>query len=260
MTGRRTDQALLLGRFPYGESSLVAHAFTRAHGRVHLLAKGAYRATSRFAWTLDLFADLELTWSRRRGSPLALLSAASVERSRRGIPADLVRYRAALAALELADLCTQDGQPEPGLFDLTVGLLDRLDAGAAVPELELCAFDLRALAQLGLAPALARCATCGRAAPPLSRERHQVVFSAAAGGRLCSDCATGARATGILVGTLPIDVLRVAYTLLTDPPENAARLRLTAAQGERLRSFVQKFLEHHLESARRSRIVPSHHA
>lgn len=260
MATRRVDRALLLGRFPFGESSLVAHAFTREHGRVHLLAKGAYRATSRFAWTLDLFDELELTWSERRGSPLALLAAGTVTRRRRCIPADLTRYRAALAGLELADLCTQERQPEPGLFDLTGAFLERLDAGAPAPRLELCAFDLRALDRLGLAPALLGCARCGRAAPPLSQERHQVVFSAAAGGRLCSDCATEARTTGLRVGTLPVDVLRVAHSLLTDPPENAARLRLTATQEDRLQRFVQEFLEHHLESARRSRLVPSHPA
>ena len=41
------DRALLLKRYPFSESSLVAHLCTREHGRVHVLAKGAYRPTSR---------------------------------------------------------------------------------------------------------------------------------------------------------------------------------------------------------------------
>ena len=42
----QTDRALCLRRFPYGESSLVAHFMTREHGRVALLAKGAKSVTA----------------------------------------------------------------------------------------------------------------------------------------------------------------------------------------------------------------------
>ena len=54
------DNALLLRRFPYGESSLVVHALTRAHGRVALLARGAYRPKSAYCGVLDLFDKHDL--------------------------------------------------------------------------------------------------------------------------------------------------------------------------------------------------------
>ena len=50
------DHAVLLRRHPYGESSLVVHVLTREHGRVALLAKGAYRPTSRYFGVLDFGA------------------------------------------------------------------------------------------------------------------------------------------------------------------------------------------------------------
>ena len=71
------DRALLLRRFPYGESSLVCHALSRTHGRVHLLAKGAYRPTSRFYAALDLFDTLELEWNATPGRELAVLAVKS---------------------------------------------------------------------------------------------------------------------------------------------------------------------------------------
>ena len=55
-----SDRALLLRRFPYGESSLVVQALTREHGRVHLIAKGVYRPSARFYAALDLFDTLEI--------------------------------------------------------------------------------------------------------------------------------------------------------------------------------------------------------
>ena len=56
----REDRALVLGRHPWSESSLVVHALTAGHGRVHLLARGAYRPGSRYFAALDLFDTLEI--------------------------------------------------------------------------------------------------------------------------------------------------------------------------------------------------------
>ena len=176
------DNALLLRRFPYGESSLVVHALTRAHGRVALLARGAYRPKSAYCGVLDLFDTLRIGWSASPRSELGSLRAASIEARRRGITRSLARYRAALAVLELADLGSRAGQPEPGLFELCEGSLERLDAGRVDPDLELVAFDLRFLHNLGLAPALEACAACGGPAPPLASggsEAARAAFSAA---------------------------------------------------------------------------------
>jgi len=81
------DHAVVLRRYPYGESSLVVHVLTREHGRVALLAKGAYRPTSRYFGVLDFGATLELEYSRAPRSDLGLLRAGSVLRTRRGLGA-----------------------------------------------------------------------------------------------------------------------------------------------------------------------------
>ena len=64
---QRSDRALILRRFAFGESSLVLQVLTRELGRVHLIAKGAYRPTSRYYAALDLFDTLDLDWSEQRG-------------------------------------------------------------------------------------------------------------------------------------------------------------------------------------------------
>ncbi len=76
----RSGRALVLRRTPYGESSLVVQLLTEHEGRVHLLAKGAYRHTSRYFAVLDLFDSLDLEWSTSRTSELGLLRAGSIAR------------------------------------------------------------------------------------------------------------------------------------------------------------------------------------
>ena len=106
---RGTDRALLLRRFPYGESSLVLHVLTRAHGRLALLAKGAYRPSSAYYAAFDLFDTLELSFQAPKGDGLALVSGAEILVRRPDLAQDLERYRVASSALELAHLCGLEG-------------------------------------------------------------------------------------------------------------------------------------------------------
>jgi len=238
----REAEALLLARHPFGESSLVVHALGRRAGRLHLLARGAYRPTSGYFAVLDLFDTLALGWSPPRTGDLGRLSAASIVVRRRRLPRDLAAYRAGLGVLELVDLVTRPGAPQPGLFELAAPALDRLDTGAADPELEVAALGLRTLALLGLEPALLGCASCGREAPAARGERDRTAFSAAAGGRLCRACAARARSEGARTGWLEARTLEAA----------AAALRRGAAavppgRSAAVRDFARRFLEHHLE-------------
>ena len=118
MRGVRSDRGVLLRRTAYGESSLVVQVLTPRFGRVHLLAKGAYRPTSRYFAVLDLFDTLELQWSVRGGADLGLLREASISVRRRHLTDDLGAYGGALSALELAEIAARPGQPDPALFQL----------------------------------------------------------------------------------------------------------------------------------------------
>ena len=76
------DQAILLRRFPYSESSLVTRVFTRQHGKIGLLARGAHRPKSRFYCVLDHFDTLELTWKEQRGRELQELREGDIHTRR----------------------------------------------------------------------------------------------------------------------------------------------------------------------------------
>ena len=73
-----TDRALVLSRHAFGESSLVVHVLTPGSGRVNVLAKGAYRPTSRYFAVLDRFDTLELEWSAAPRQELATLRRGDV--------------------------------------------------------------------------------------------------------------------------------------------------------------------------------------
>jgi DNA repair protein RecO (recombination protein O) len=250
---RLSDRALVLRRFPYGESSLVVHLLTRQHGRVAALAKGAYRPRSRYCGVLDLFDTLEVEWRGGRGAGLALVAEAGIAVRRRALSRDLDRYRAALAVLELSGLGARERHEEARLFDLAERALDLLQDPGADPRVALVAFDLRFLQAMGLAPALEACAACGRAVPDPSDAAAPVPFSSGAGGRLCGSCAREARASGRSVAGIPLHVVREARSLMRAPARALVGVRVAPERMERVRALVQRFLDYHLETRPRSR-------
>src|SRR3954463_6156069 len=62
---KRVDQepGYVLHTYPYKETSLIVEAFTRRHGRVALLARGARRPRSAMRGVLLAFHPLRLGWS-----------------------------------------------------------------------------------------------------------------------------------------------------------------------------------------------------
>ncbi|HTF91379.1 MAG TPA: DNA repair protein RecO [Planctomycetota bacterium] len=254
---RRADTALLLRRFPFGESSLVVHAATRSHGSVHLLAKGAYRPTSRYYAALDLFDTLELEWQESPGRELSNLVAATIGVRRHRLAHDLERYKASLSVLELADLGSQEGPANIELFELASRALDQL-LSPCPAELTLVEFELAFLHNLGLAPALLECAACAGPAPAaVAGGSPRVAFSAQGGGRLCLRCAGEARAHGRRVGTLPESVLLHAARLTGSPaiqpnPNTAKEARLDTRSLTLVHDAVARFLEHQLQGRPKS--------
>jgi DNA repair protein RecO (recombination protein O) len=266
---RARSPALLLERYPYGESSLVVHLLTPAHGRVHALAKGCYRPGAASYCALDLFDTLEVDFAPRQGGGLATLRSARVLRRRAGLAFDLERYRCALAHVELVAIAAREGHEETGLYATLERALERLLDPRCDPAVERIVFDLAFLQNLGLAPALEACATCGRAAAA----RAGSSWSRAAGGVLCERCAGEARRAGRALETPAPAVLAIARALSppaaspttrsttartgapAPPPtrQGTPSIKMQPAQSSAVRAFVESFLFHHLEQAPRSR-------
>jgi DNA repair protein RecO (recombination protein O) len=257
------DRALLLKRYPFGESSLVAHLCTREHGRVHLIAKGVYRPTSRFFAALDFLDTLEIEWDHAPRRDLANLRSAAILARRRAIPNDRPRWFAANGMLELADLASRAAHPDPALFDLLEGGLDELESDRAPSDVVLVAFELSYLEALGLSPALQDCAACGGTAQPVvarapsgrrGSARPRAAFSAGAGGRLCRACAEESRASGRRVGTLPVETLDDARRFQSGGVRRSGEAGSGLSQDriDRVRDFVGRFLDYHLEARPRT--------
>ena len=180
------DQAIVLRRLDYSETSQVLVFLTRDHGRQRLIAKGIKRSTKkRFAPAIELLERGQLVFlagsEHREG--LGTLTEWRQAELHLGLRRDLQRLYAGQYAAEVTAAMIADGDPHPDLFDVMVGLLDSL-AGGGDPLPLLAGYQVALLAAVGLWPDLTRCVICDKSAPP----GRAAYFSAHQGGLICRDC------------------------------------------------------------------------
>ncbi|MCL1826382.1 MAG: DNA repair protein RecO [Betaproteobacteria bacterium] len=142
---RVTQQpAWVLHAFPWRETSLIIEVFTRDHGRIALVAKGARRPMSELRGVLMAFQPLLLDFSG--GGEVKTLARGEW----RGAQAPL-SGRALLCAYYLNELLlklTAREDPHPALFDAYESAIGAMGRGENLPMV-LRRFELALLRELG---------------------------------------------------------------------------------------------------------------
>lgn len=151
MTKRTEEAAFLLHFTPYRETSLVVDLFTREHGRIAAVAKGAKRPRSALRAVLLQFQPLSVSYTGR--AELRTLTGAEWAG---GLIAP--RGDALLCAFYLNELLVRllpREDPHPALYDGYSRALAALSDGAPIDE-TLRRFEWLLLRESGYAPDLLR--------------------------------------------------------------------------------------------------------
>ena len=167
---RRTDHepVYVLHSYPYKETSLIVEAFTRRHGRLGLLARGARRPRSAIRGMLLAFHPLGLSWSGSGDlGTLRSVDWAGTHRAPAGLGLMCGFYLNEL----LMRLLPRD-DPHERLFDAYAESL-RCLAEARDQEPVLRAFERRLLGELGYAPLLEHDAISGAPIEPGQRYMYE---------------------------------------------------------------------------------------
>ena len=131
---------------PYRESSLLIDMFTRAYGRVTLLAKGIRRLKSRQRSAMMPFSPLSMGWSGKGDLPV-------LTHSEHDGPVNMLSGRTRLCAFYVNELLMKllhKHDPHAELFDAYHELLGAFRAGGHI-EINLRLFEKKLLKELGYA-------------------------------------------------------------------------------------------------------------
>lgn len=145
-TRQRIDgaAAFLLHAYPFSETSLIIEVFTRRHGRMALLARGARRPRSALRSVLLAFQPLELGWFG--GGEVKTLAKAEWVGGLPFLAGEGLLLAYYLNELLLKLLPRED--PHAGLYDAYAAALMALSRGATEAS-ELRRFEKALLAELG---------------------------------------------------------------------------------------------------------------
>jgi len=177
-----TDTALCLRRWDFSETSQTVRLFTREHGAIRGLAKGAKRARGAFSGGFDILARGQIVAIVKPGRELATLTEWSLEETYRVLRHCLAANRAGLYMADLVHHMVIDHDPHAALFDALVVALRRLGRPA---ESSRALLDLQwtLLEETGYRPEVERDARTGDALP----DDSALTFSARAGGTVAGD-------------------------------------------------------------------------
>lgn len=150
------ERAFVLHSYPYRETSLIVEAFSRNHGRVALVARGARRPRSALRGVLMAFQPLLLTWGGR--SELRTLHKAEWQGGLSGLTGRGLLCGFYLNELMLKLLARDD--PHETLYDTYAATLAAL-AGSANHAVTLRRFEQQLLKEAGYALTLDRDSASG---------------------------------------------------------------------------------------------------
>jgi DNA repair protein RecO (recombination protein O) len=142
----------------HGESALVAHVFTREHGRHAGLVHGGQGRKGRTVFQVG--NAVELTWRARLEEQLGAYAGELLEGHAARVIEDPLRLGCLASAAAMAESALPEREPHPNAYDGLAALLDALDRGGMWLE-AYARWELDLLAELGFGLDLSRCAATG---------------------------------------------------------------------------------------------------
>lgn len=172
-----SDEGVILGVRPHGETGAVVELFTRQHGRHLGLVHGG--RSRKLRPVLQTGNHVDATWKARLAENLGHFAV----ELRKGFAAHVMDDAAALAALtSMAALARllPERDPHPNLYEVTLFVLGFLDEREVWPAL-VVRWELALLDELGFGLDLGSCAATGR--------REDLVYVSPRSGRAVSAAA-----------------------------------------------------------------------
>jgi DNA repair protein RecO (recombination protein O) len=203
------DQCICLRKFEYSETSQILTLFSREHGLMRTIAKGAHRTTksgaSKFGGGIDLLDLGDAVFTLAPEKDLATLCEWKLRDGHLALRRNLRAVYLGTYAAELVAVLIEEHDAHPELFDRLRETIDDLQS----PRLEeaFLAFELDLLRETGYVPHIERCVSCQRL---LDEADGGVFFSPMNGGAVCHHC------QDVAPDRMDIDprVLRIAITLM----------------------------------------------
>lgn len=243
-------EAVVLRTMKYRDTSRIATLYTRSHGKLSVIAKGARDRKSRFGSSLQPMNHVLAVLYRKEHCDLHLLSQCELMRSFDVLSEDLERMAAAMGAIEMVDAVTHGEEQNEALFVALVSTLGGIASATKNVASALYYMELKLTELMGFKPNLSACMTCGSSIRENPEGGRSLALHMHHGGVVCGKCTRSER-LGVPVS---LGAIRFMQRLqeLTDV-EAATRIAATPGTLKEVAGIIHRYLQSHVEGMKRLR-------
>lgn len=144
-----SSEGIVLGRRNFGEADRILSIYSKEQGRISLIAKGIRRPKSKKRGHVEIFSHVK--FQAVLGHGLDIMTEAEVQNDFSEIRLNLKRVSLAYYFMEVMGKITQDGEPNPILFNLLLDSLNDLNSTNNLKDLRI-SFILKLLTSMGYWP------------------------------------------------------------------------------------------------------------
>ncbi len=147
------DSVLVLRVTPFSETSVILTVFSRSHGKLALLVKGARRKVKNgSALAIEPCYELEVVWGHKPSREIQIAHEITLLRSRYSLRNSLELLVVAHTIAELLLRCLKDEDPHPELYGISQSALSMCESRVSKIMPVLWKFELELLTQIGFTP------------------------------------------------------------------------------------------------------------
>ena len=146
--------AVVLRRFSYSDTSIIARCFTQEMGKISFMIRGAKRKKSPQTAFYEPMSHLDLVFYYNERRDMQTVSKASFATTYKNINGGLKRIAYGMAVVELTEKTIIDHDPHSDLFIVLLNILHAIDTRAEQLNLVYWYYQIKLLTLLGFKPDL----------------------------------------------------------------------------------------------------------
>lgn len=237
-------EAIILNKYEFGETSIIANFYTRDFGKLSGILKGIREEPEKIASNLEVFSYNDIIFYKKRNSALHLISQCDLKDNFNAIRESISKIGVASIMMELMNAIMPPEEENEDVFELILSALSELQSTNDADKI-LRIFKIKILALSGFKPHFDSCISCG------ARIFGQSKFSLNRGGLLCLKCSQKDRTARLVFrGT----VSSILYIERNDFKNNL-NLGMNLAIKKELDLILDAFLNFHLQRELKSQKV-----
>ena len=161
MTEISKSEAIVLRKTNFSDSSLIVQLFTKEHGKMSAIIKGARSAKSKIGSKIDLLNHTEVVFYKKDSREIQLLTQANLIHHFPIIKEDLDKIKYASAVCELLQKLIPEHEPNEKIFRGVIKILSLMNNKETDSELLFAKFLVFLIRETGYEISFKHCSSCG---------------------------------------------------------------------------------------------------